>query len=321
MINPVLDSLRPVIKNSKYVKINLEKIPEVCAKFDAHKTDYWMDESPYSLAHLDDKAKLNFIFVFNSLNFCYWGNPKWAIEYNGKQYDGAWGMIASLGRALAAGVPILNANYLLSLTTEKLAEIFKGNVGIPLFTERLEILRENGRILAEKYGGQFFNVVEKAGYDALALLEILTTDFPSFNDYAEYAGHKIIFHKRAQLVVADVFRDFHGQGYGALTRIDQLTASADYKLPQILRKLGILEYAPDLAAKVDNRILISAGSQEEVEIRANMVWAVELMKGQLLKINPQIRSIDIDSYLWLLGVNSGKLSTDKPYHLTRTIFY
>ena len=42
-----------------------------------------------------------------------------------------------------------------------------------------------------------------------------------------------------------------GEGYGALTGMDQFTACADYKLPQALRKLGIISYAHELEEKID----------------------------------------------------------------------
>lgn len=318
-MDKILDSIKSVIQKSKHVKINESKIREICLKFNSEKIDYWMNESPYDCSQLDDLSRLNFIFVFNSINFCYWGNPKWTIEYKGKQYDGAWGMIASLGRALDKNIPILDAKFLSSLTQTDLSEILKGNTTIPLFDDRLQILRENGKILAEKYNGQFSKVLEKSGNDALRLLEVLTTDFPSFDDSSLYNKRKAFFHKRAQLAISDIYRSFKGKKFGNLKNIDKLTAFADYKIPQSLRKLGILEYTQDLSAKIDNKIQIPEGSEEEVEIRANMIRAIELMKKELKTKNPNITSMDIDSYLWLLGQN--KSHDDKPYHLTETIYY
>jgi hypothetical protein len=319
MMNQILHSIKRVVKKSKHVRINNEKIYEICLKFNLDKIDYWMDESPYDSSQLDDSSKLNFIFVFNSINFCYWGNPKWTIEYLGKQYDGAWGMIASLGRAIDKNIPILDAKFLSVLSKNDLSEILKGNVVIPLFNDRLQILRENGKILLEKYDGQFSKVLKKSQNDTLCLLEILTTDFPSFDDSTKYEGQKVVFHKRAQLAISDIYRTFKGKKFGDLKNIDQLTAFADYKIPQSLRKLGIIEYAPDLTAKIDKKVQIPEGSEEEIEIRANTIWAIELMKKELKTKNPNITSMDIDSYLWLLGQN--KSPNDKHYHLTETIFY
>ncbi len=71
-------------------------------------------------------------------------------------------------------------------------------------------------------------------------------DFPSFDDSAEWGGHRLLFFKRAQLAPAMLFERWKGTGAGAFNDIGELTASADYKIPQVLRRLEILEYSPDL---------------------------------------------------------------------------
>ena len=319
MKNQILESIKPVVFSSKFVKIKKENIKKFCCNFKLQDIQYWMEASPFDLSDLKDKEKLNFLFIFNSLNFCYWGDPKWTIGYKGQKYDGAWAMIACLLRAIEEKIPILKAEFLIGLTEEKLKEILKGNVLIPLFEERLKILRENGKILKQKYQGEFANVIKKAKKDALKLLQVLVSDFPSFNDFAIYKGRKVFFYKRAQLLIADVYRLFKGKDYGSLKNIEELTAFADYKIPQILRKLGILKYSPKLALKIDNKIPIPSGSEEEIEIRANTIWAIEMIKEKLKTKIPDIKSFDIDSYLWILGQN--KSPDDKPYHLTQTIFY
>jgi len=317
-MNPVLKSIRPVIEKSKFVRINKGNLLKFCSDFELKEVPFWLDCAPFPLQRLSDKEWLNFIFVSSSLDFCFWGEPKWKIEYKGNFYDGAWGLLAALNKAIEKGFPILNFKYLAKIPENDLKEIFKGNVEIPLFKERLNILRENGKILVEKFGGDFENVIRKSKMDALKLLKIIVENFPSFNDFAIYKGKKVFFHKRAQLLIGDIYRKFK-EKFQNLKNIDKLTALADYKIPQILRKLGILEYSEELTEKIDNKILIPAGSEEEIEIRANTIWAIELMKGEIKKKIPKIMAIDIDSHLWLLGQK--KSPEDKPYHLTRTIFY
>ena len=82
---------------------------------------------------------------------------------------------------------------------------------------------------------------------------------------ALYRTHKVRFLKRVQICVADLHNSFSGQSWGAFPDIDQLTVFADYKLPQVLRQYGILEYHPSLAQRIDNQEIIEAGSEEEVE--------------------------------------------------------
>ena len=315
----ILKTIEPVVARSRHVHLDRGSVAEVCDRFIPADVQYWMDAAPFDFSGMSDEEKCNFILVFSSVNFCYWGDPKWTVEHRGRKFDGAWGMVASLVRTIEAGMPMLDAGFLANMTDKELRDVLRGNIDIPLFWERLRILRRVGRTLKQKYGGRMTGVVKAAGGDALRLLEIVVTDFPSLNDVSAYEGRQVFFHKRAQLAVCDIFRTFGGKGPGALDNIDRMTAFADYKIPQVLRRLGILHYTPELADTVDNGILIPQGSPEEVEIRANTVWAVELLREGLKDRIPGITSMDIDSHLWLEGQK--KSPEDKPYHLTRTVSY
>lgn len=46
-----------------------------------------------------------------------------------------------------------------------------------------------------------------------------------------------------------------GTGLGHFRDIDQLTMFADYRVPAVLREMGILQYSPQLAAKVRSSAL------------------------------------------------------------------
>ncbi len=60
--------------------------------------------------------------------------------------------------------------------------------------------------------------------------------------------------------------------------MQRLTAFADYKLPQVLRELGIISYDRRLASRIDAMESLRAGCEEEVEIRAMTVWAAEQLE-------------------------------------------
>ena len=53
---------------------------------------------------------------------------------------------------------------------------------------------------------------------------------------------------------------------------------ADYKVPQILFHLGILKLNSGLEDKLNSKKIIPHGSDEEVEIRAATIVAVEKLK-------------------------------------------
>ena len=138
---------------------------------------------------------------------------------------------------------------------------------------------------------------------------------PSIGRVVTLGGSDQRLDKMANPSVLDQLAADLGQMFGILSGLENLTACADYKLPQVLRRYGILSYSPDLAYKIDAQIPLRKGSQEEVEIRANTIWAVELMKKALKKRLPGVDSIHVNDHLWLLSQQKGF------YHLTRTTAY
>lgn len=319
--NPVLSSIRPVIDNSKYVRINEQAVSYFARSLG--KEDFIKLEITEKtvLGNNSEEEEIGYKILINALNFCYWGEPKWAIKIDGREYDGARGLALALKKAIEDGNYLLDADYLCSLPASDWSEIVSGNVKIPLFWERLEILRSVGLILKQKFNSSFKQMVERADYDCGKLIMLLATDMPDvFNDAASYHGKKVRFYKRAQLLADNL----HTLGENNLlsrkmTGQDKLTAFADYKVPQGLRKFGILEYSPDLTRKVDNMIEIPEGSEEEVEIRANCIWAVELIDREAKRKFLNSTASKIDKILWFRGQK--KSSDDKPYHRTKTIWY
>jgi hypothetical protein len=316
-MNYILESVKRVVDKSKLVKINQVNLKRFAGDYAAEKLT-WEDFLPFKPMPLNEKEKLAFSIIYCSQNFCFWGEPKWEINYQEKKISGAYGIMACLHRAIEEGFDILNPSFLETISKSDLETVLRGNTRIPLFDERLNILKEIGRVTNKKYRGDFTKIVDPAGMDALKFIKRLSRDFPSYGDSSEYSRKKVYFYKRAQLLVHDLYMLFNGKNYGAFTNISELTAFVDYKIPAVLRKLGILEYAPELAQKVDNYVLIPKGSVEEIEIRANALWAVELIKRIVMK-RANIISADIDMFLWLEGKKKSEL--DKPHHRTSTIAY
>lgn len=319
MNNIILDTTRYVLDNSQSVRVNRNKIGAFCSTFTHEHKKHWWKAAPRDLSNLSDEQKLHFLFLFNALSFCYWGEPKWTVEYKNQKYDGSWGMITALGRAVDEKRPIFDATYLAEISEREFSEILRGNTTIPLLEERWKIIKEVGRVLSERFNGQVQNVIKMAENDALKLLDIIITNFSSFNDSWVYKKEKIFFYKRAQLLVGDIYNVFNGKSFGELKHTDQLTACADYKLPLALRKLGIISYSPELAKVVDSQSEILKGSEQEIEIRANTIWAVELIRQELKKRIPDITATHINDHLWL--TTQAKTADEKPYHHTRTTSY
>ncbi|MBX5450529.1 queuosine 5'-phosphate N-glycosylase/hydrolase [Thermogemmatispora sp.] len=279
----------------------------------------------YERYHFFDGSErsVNWILLLDALNFCFWpekGQPRWSITYQGEHLSGYWAEAAALTRAVAEGRPVWDATYLRDMSREELALIFRSEDGveIPLFEERLANVHEVGRVLLERFNGQFSQAIAQAGGSAVRLVQLLAEAFPSFRDVALYRQREVRFLKRAQICVADLHALFRGQSWGAFSDLEQLTIFADYKLPQVLRHFGVLEYHPSLAEQIDQQEPIPAGSEEEIEIRATTVWACELLRQALVARGLSLKAIEIDQQLWLL---SQRLPNMRPYHRTRTIYY
>jgi hypothetical protein len=103
-----------------------------------------------------------------------------------------------------------------------------------------------------------------------------------------------------------------------LAGLDWLTAFADYKLPQLLRAHGVLVFDPALSERIDNRELITPGSDEEVEIRAATVQTVEFLVEELEELGRTAMAFQVDWALWNL---SQGMELPFPYHRTLTVFY
>ena len=318
-MNKILETTKFVVENSDFVKINHERLVEFSNGFDHGKTEHWLSAVPFDFSHFGEEEKLHFVIIFNALSFCYWGEPKWTIEYKDKKHDGAWGMILALGREIEEGSALLDFKFCSQISKEDFSKVLRGNTEIPLFEERWKILKEIGTSMVAKYDGKAKNLIAEANEDAQKLVEIIVQNFPSFSDTSLYKEKEIYFYKRAQLLVADIYQIFDGKSFGALQNVDKLTACADYKLPQILRKLGILEYTTALAEKVDTKTEVAHNSPEEVEMRANTIWVVEFIKEEVKKRSPQILSFEVNDHLWL--ATQEKFDGDKPYHRTRTTAY
>jgi hypothetical protein len=320
----VLRSTLPVVQHARQVRLDLERIEALAARW---AEEGWRKPVWDAALHFNDGSErtLNWMLLVDAMNFCFWagsGQPRWAVDYRGQTYNGYLAEAASLMRALDEGYPLWDAAYLAELREADLRQIFRpapGTPEIPLFAERLANAREVGRVLLAKYDGQFARAVEAAGGNAVALVERIVQDFTSFDDVTSYDGAVVRFYKRAQLCVADIHGTFAGEKWGRLSDLERLTVFADYKVPQVLRREGVLVYSPDLAARIDRMELLPPGSPEEVEIRAGTIWAGELLCRALSAHGIHALASEIDYHLWTLSQTASP--ADRPYHRTRTIYY
>lgn len=342
----VVESAKYIAENSAYVQVVEEKCKHAARSIHSSLIEHPYSTESWSHHPLNPKGKdrstVDWIFVVDLLNFSFWSNvddldtgrpesDRFTVRYRGNSYTGYWSLVAAVNRALDSGIPFTSPEFWRKrLTLEMLGDVFKSDTKeqIPLLAERYQVLKEAGQSF-EKLGVESFaDLIEQCGHSAVKLVDLIRTNFGSFNDVAVYKGMPVQILKRAQILVSDIWACFNGLGYGHFTDIDQITMFADYRVPQILEYLGCLRYSEELIADLNTLTVIPSGDEREVELRGCSIWAVERIKDYLLQQYPEysgtVNSVLLDFYLWdyakQLQGQQGK-AVGLPAHRTRSVFY
>jgi hypothetical protein len=143
---------------------------------------------------------------------------------------------------------------------------------------------------------------------------------PFFQDVSLYNHKNVFFYKRAQLMAADLSIAFGGQDPGYFHDLHRLTIFADNLVPHVLRLDGLLRYDDALVSLIDSGALLPAGSEEEVEIRACALHAVEQIAQELRAAGRAAPPHGLDFLLWNRG-QKPYYKKSKPRHRTKTVFY
>lgn len=302
-----------VFKESTLLKVNLEKVDEI-AKIVKHKVDQKQVLDEEQFGSLNPSPQL--IFILDTINFCFWAKKdqeKWTVEFPKRNFisNGWYGLVAAVQRAQKEGIPILDAGYLKKISFSDVKHIFRSSndTEMPLLFKRYQFLRETGRVLSEKYDGNIYNLLVNLDLDAAKIVTEVAKNFPSFQDCMELDKKEACFYKRAQIFAYDISLLPNLK----IRNLKVLTSFADYKIPQILRALGVIEYKPELAKKIDNFILLEKGSREEIEIRSATIQVCELIAKKA-----GILPVLCDNVLWKM---SQSLKDVKPYHRVLTTCY
>lgn len=318
LLDDVRTACKTVAKGAAYVRIRYDRIGPYAASL--RKTDiapHALDPACHHLGRGEDTA--SFLLTLNAVNF---GSGYFPHLRKRAGMSGYFTVASSLNDYFGKHGP-LSPGELTGLRAEDCAKIFgqdasNGPIGelMSLFARALNDL---GTYTLREFDGRFVDLIEAAGDSAERLVRILI-GMPFFNDTENYGSLRVPFFKRAQITAADLSLAFNGDGWGRFDDLDRLTLFADNLVPHVLRVDGILEYDPDLASRIDREDLIPAHSQEEIEIRACAVHAVELMVQALRESGKQMTAMNLDYLLWNRG-QGPYYKNMGPRHRTRTVFY
>ena len=311
----VLESCAFVVSQAEHVTISDSAIETELESYLSLYLTVPSWECDYHFKNNDQEETALYILALDALNFCFW-------ELSGYEYEH---LAFGLKKLVQFSKQQFNAQFLKLLSESDLEKSLirdEDDLGrIPLLAERTRALNQVGRVLEEHFDSRVTNLILTAGKSARKLLELVTAFFPMFRDEAIYKGKQIFFYKRAQIFIGDIWGAFSGQSLGEFYDIDAITCFADYRVPQLLVPLRILQYHPILVEKVSTLEQLQPGSQDEQEIRAATIVAVDRMTKKLNEKGHRVNSIQMDWILWNRGEILHKKKEIPPHHRVKTIFY
>ena len=199
MLEKVIYSCKYVMDNAKYVTINYDKLNEFITKINCKELKHWLSNNPYNILNLGIENVINFMILFESIDYSFWGTPQWTIDTELGQKDGSDALLY----AMLKFVKDRKLEDLYNISYEEFKLMLKGNVEIPFIKERYETLIETSKIVKEKMNGNFYKYVYSIHSD-IELFEVIINNFPSFKDERKYDGKTIYFYKLAQLLTSDI---------------------------------------------------------------------------------------------------------------------
>ncbi len=309
MLEKIKKSCDYVTERSKYVTINYKKLDEYIKTIECQKIKFWLSSNPYGLFDMNIDKIINFMLLFDSIDYCFWGEPKWTVETTEGPKDGSDALLYTLLNY----VKTLDKIDFTTISFEEFSNILKGNVDIPFLRERYDTVVSICNIVNKKMNGNFYNYIKEINND-IELFDIIISNFDDFCDERVYDGKKIYFYKLAQLLTSDILH-IKELINGIKVDYSHLVGCADYKIPQTLRALGILEFNEELSEIVDNKKLIKENSIYEVEIRSNMITVINYINSKL----GNSCCIDVNDYLFVSSRDVKNIA--KPYHLCRNRNY
>lgn len=307
----MIDGYKYVVDNSKFVKINNNELDKFINDLGVVNYVHWSNELDLDL---NEKEWILLAFIIESMNFCFWQKPKWKIKYKDDIVSGSNALFYSIIKQVEDNKKFLSLEYLNKLDMLEFYKIFDGIEGkCQLLEERYNNFKE---VISYIANNDFYDEIYSINKD-IDLLKYITDNFKSFDDKSLYKGEIIHFNKRATLLVNDLY--YLSQTVrNNLGDVNNLSGCADYGIPRTFRDYGILVYNDQLANLVDNEIELEHDSDMEIEIRANMLYVIELIKEKLKEKNIIVNSVELDNLIWWMG----KKSKNKGIaHHTVTIYY
>lgn len=308
---------KEVAEHARFVTIATDRLADYATSLPLDKArSATLDPAYHYLGH--GEATLTYILALDAINF---GSGYFPYLRKRPGLSGYFTVALSLQEHFA-NTGAFSAEALSAITDKECARIFNqdwdGGPQQQLMQLFARAWNDLGHYLLTRFAGSPSRLVASAEASAARLVAILA-EMPYFQDVANYHGLAVPFYKRAQLTAADLALAFANSSYGTFADLEHLTIFADNLVPHVLHVDAVLRYDDKLAAAIEQGTLIPSGSQEEIEIRACALHAVELLVETLRRNGQSVHAHGLDYLLWNRGQQPAYKA--RPRHRTRTVFY
>lgn len=318
--NQVREDAAWMADHARLVKLNRSRLPDYAEEILAgYKLVTEMDADIHFVDKADPAATMAYFMALDSVNF---GSGYFELA-QGAGIGLEYAPVAQHLKEAFINGRMRDAPEWAMATAGQMHEIFKIPHGrhpaldqlMALFAKHLQI---TGRHIIDDGYGSAENLVKQAG-SATALVDIVGM-WSGFRDVAAYHGRTLAIYKRAQILAADIHLALSSPGNPFFADIGSVTIFADNMVPHVLRYDGIIDYTPELAARIDAGEMIAAGSEEETEIRLVAIHAVEEMTRLVNEAGyTSIIAMNFDHLLWHRGYEPAVYA--KPRHKTLSVWY
>lgn len=314
----IRQAFRFVSENAQYVRIDYSKLMEYTKTIRLREKSGVYDTEHHFIDPANLEKTAAYVTILDSVNFA--GPLKHELVKEGMELidNSLYFAVATRLRKVFLDRPDgITVDELTNMTKEDCRAIFKfpdAPTAWKICTMFAQSMRSLGQMLEERHSGRFLNMIDAANGSADSLVRALS-EIDGYNDYADYSGMRIPFLKRAQITVADLHLAFQHMGQRLFKDIHDMTMFPDNAVAHTLHVDGILIYADELKSKILNGVELSAGSSEEIEIRACTARAVDALAAYT-----GLMPINVDHVLWHRSHDDGPYQAI-PCHKTMTPYY
>lgn len=280
----IRDFSKQVLSTSSSIKINWNPLDELIEKLITREnrinTNTNTEDSSF-------ERQIGLLLLYGSVHYCF-TNPATQIEYsyekNGKKYFRSTAFITALKDAT---VNWQNFNEVIQLTENNWFDILQTD-------DEMKLFQIKERYIKMKSMAKF--LISENIFSSLDLIKSISNAEQLIALLLKSGLFQDTFLKRAQVTTYLLSATLKDAGRKPYADINLLTGMPDYRLPQLLYNLGVIELSGELRAKLMSKTRILSKSPEEVALRSAVVVIVEYLSMILDK--PECI---VDSLLWGLS--------------------